>query len=120
MVLTETEPQGSLRDFEYYTFNCPACGDTERRLLPRGKVPITKILRATTTVQAPAPAPLRKPYETIPKKEDHGLARHRSSGPARPHASDTKADSDRINDLLKNPRKFIDAFVRSPRPCKSD
>jgi hypothetical protein len=114
MALTETEPQGSLRDFEYYTFHCASCGDTERRLLPRGKVPITKILRDTTATSPP----LRKPYEGIPKKDDYSYERPRHSGPQRAPSADPKGDPDRLNEVLNNPRKFIEMFVRGPREGK--
>jgi len=116
MVLAESEPQDSLLDFEYYTFKCPSCGDTERRLLPRGRVPITKILRTTTAT----PAPLRKPQERIGKREDPSPIRTRPAGPPPRGQPSTapKPDPDRVNELLKNPRKFIDAFVRGNRTNK--
>src|SRR5438874_11415468 len=100
MVLTESEPQDSLLDFEYYTFKCPSCGDTERRLLPRGRVPITKILRST----AATPPPLRKPQEKIGRKEYHTPVQPRPSEQWRGQPSGPKPDPDRVNELLKNPR----------------
>jgi hypothetical protein len=160
MLLKESEPQESLRDFEYYTFECPACGDTERRLLPRGRVPITKILRTTTATPPPLAkpqdaigrredlAPRRsvpagqsrsKPQDTIGKREDPALRRPHPLGPQRGRPQDTirkledpalrreppfgqkrakpaekSDDPNRINDVFKNPKKFIEMFVRKP------
>ena len=65
MEVTQTEPHEFLLDVAYYSFKCPGCADLERRLLPRGQVSVTEILRSTTQSQAPQ---MPKPQEKICRK----------------------------------------------------
>ena len=66
------------------------------------------------------PPPLRKPQDTIGKKEDRAPLRPRSLGPPGGKPPDRKDDPNRINEVFKDPKKFIQMFVRGPRLGKTD
>jgi hypothetical protein len=68
MEVTQSEPHESLPNFAYDSFRCSGCADTERRLLPRGRVPVI----GPTTAARPS---MPKPEEMIGRTEDHDMAR---------------------------------------------
>jgi len=101
MEVAQIESHDSLATCEHYTFRCKGCGETERRLLSRERVAAAEILRSIKIAQSSLLKPQEKKYRDYLLRTDpsNRLFRRRV----------TQA---RLGELMKNPKAFIEAFVR--------
>src|SRR5882672_10289792 len=95
MDVTQSEPHELLANFAYYSFKCSGCADTERRLLPRGRVPEIELLTPTTAT----PPPIPKPEEKIGRTEDHDVARDIAFAMSHGKLGDPQPEN-RLNEML--------------------
>jgi hypothetical protein len=103
MVATESEPYEGLSEIAYYTLCCPSCGDTERRLLPLGRVLVAEVVSTNGTVATSSTTPQEKLSPT-----EHREAALRAKSPL------SRRRWMRVNEMMKNPRNFIESLVREP------
>ncbi len=113
MDVLQSEPHDFLLSCEYYTLKCRGCACVEKRLLSRRPVPISEILASTNADKSSLPTP----------QEKIGRADTANSGSGIGKSSETRAHLPRvgpIGDLMKNPARFIDRFVRGRGQYSSD
>ena len=103
---THVEPDKTVPDFAFYSFRCQGCGDTESRLLPLRRATVPESLTAGKTNQPSRPTPRQK----LTRDEGYRLGL-RASGKTPEGISNAHGQAP-LNELLKDPRKFIDAFIR--------
>ena len=97
MEVAQIDPHESIQSFAFYSFRCLGCGETERRLLSR-----RIIEERTSTTSAEPVSPARADAKLNDDNRNH------------PSATVTLSDKSSRNELLKDPRKFIDRlFGRS-------
>src|SRR5262249_7624843 len=108
MDVIEVGPHDFLQSCEQYTFRCTGCGDTEQRLLSRERNVADEILKSTKIERSPS---LLKPHEEIHRRDDQGLDRPEFSN-IPDNTSDAAQGWHRVNELMKDPKQFIETFVR--------
>ena len=92
MNLVRLESETSPDEFACYLFECEACGDTERRLLPRNH---------HLLVSSPTVSP-----------DDPNMEALSSAVTANVASSNEKSPQDDVARFLEDPGKFIARFVR--------
>lgn len=108
MEVVKIESHETLSEIAYHIFICTACGDTERRLLPRRSISTADILRSVKVVQPPTPMP----EDMADQRSESGL-RSTASPDVHQEPGATPTRWPRISELMKDPKQFIDVFVRT-------
>ena len=114
MQVTQSEQHESIETLAYYSLTCHRCGDTDRRLLTkRGTLPEDN-LDAKQTPRYPS---LPRPRDMFVRTDN--VQRRRTLMKLLQEISDFQSRRSDMAALLKDPKQFIETFVRrgtSKRP----